>query len=382
MIFCHLSCINSDDSDKEKESLKVSIDQKSKELELAKREVELMRVKDSMRNVKESSEEIELADLYDDVKGSVYLIYTTDNVKVSQGSAFVINSKGDAISNYHVFKNASEAVAINHAGQKYMIDRIYEYDEENDYIVFRIGPNYEGMKYAKLASEISRTGDQCFAIGNPEGLTQTLSTGIISSYRSGGRIIQTTTEITHGSSGGPLFNLKGEVIGITTSGIGEANLNFAINIDRLPLGKYFSKNANHTFNELQTLNAGDRVRVVELLNKYHSAILAGDFNATISCLSENLLRFYRQFNIASKEAITEDFNYKNRRGIVPREIRVDWNSLKLESSNENIVGSFNMEYIIQRDDVNKASKFDLKIYFEIDSDFKISSIYEDILSKY
>jgi serine protease Do len=47
--------------------------------------------------------------------------------------------------------------------------------------------------------------------------------------------IQTTTEITHGSSGGPLFNMKGEVIGITTSGIGEANLNFAMNIQKLSI---------------------------------------------------------------------------------------------------------------------------------------------------
>ena len=46
-------------------------------------------------------------------------------------------------------------------------------------------------------------------------------------------LIQTTTAITHGSSGGPLFNMKGEVIGITTSGVGEGDLNFAMNMQKL-----------------------------------------------------------------------------------------------------------------------------------------------------
>jgi len=61
-------------------------------------------------------------------------------------------------------------------------------------------------------------------------LSQTLSTGIISGFREDGNLIQTTAEITYGSSGGALFNKRGEVIGMTTSGFGNASLNFAINI--------------------------------------------------------------------------------------------------------------------------------------------------------
>lgn len=77
-----------------------------------------------------------------------------------------------------------------------------------------------------------------FAIGNPKGLESTLSTGIVSSIRSSDHLIQTTAEITHGSSGGPLFNMKGEVIGITSAGLGEANLNFAVDIRSLNLSGY------------------------------------------------------------------------------------------------------------------------------------------------
>lgn len=82
---------------------------------------------------------------------------------------------------------------------------------------------------------MTNVGEDVFAIGNPKGLEHTLSKGIVSSYRENNTMIQTTTEITHGSSGGPLFNMQGEVIGITTSGVGEANLNFAMNIQILDL---------------------------------------------------------------------------------------------------------------------------------------------------
>ncbi|MBK8111356.1 MAG: serine protease [Saprospiraceae bacterium] len=86
-----------------------------------------------------------------------------------------------------------------------------------------------------LLQKKSPIGQSCFAIGNPKGLVNTLSTGIISSLRKNGDVIQTTAEITQGSSGGPLFNADGEVIGITTAGLEEANLNFAVSILSLDL---------------------------------------------------------------------------------------------------------------------------------------------------
>ena len=81
-------------------------------------------------------------------------------------------------------------------------------------------------------------GEKVFAITNPEGLEKTLSDGIISALRENKKLIQTTTPITHGSSGGPLFNFRGEVIGITTKGLQEGSLFFAININNLNLIGY------------------------------------------------------------------------------------------------------------------------------------------------
>jgi serine protease Do len=107
-----------------------------------------------------------------------------------------------------------------------------------DYIIFKVAGFGQSFPYLRLANSIPKVGENVFAIGNPKGLDHTLSTGIVSALRQNNAIIQTTTEITHGSSGGPLFNMQGEVIGITTAGLGEANLNFAVNVVGLGFENY------------------------------------------------------------------------------------------------------------------------------------------------
>jgi len=109
-----------------------------------------------------------------------------------------------------------------------MISEIANYSKKSDYVVFKISnsaSNY--FKPVKFAKSNPKIGEDCFAIGNPRGLTQTLSKGIISGYSK--NYIQTTAQITHGSSGGGLFNNDGEVVGITTMGFKDADLNFALN---------------------------------------------------------------------------------------------------------------------------------------------------------
>lgn len=184
-----------------------------------------------------------LRTLYEDCRKSVLILVTFDENEqgLAQGSAFVIGENGLGISNYHVFENANAVVAIDYEGNRYLITEFYNYDEALDYIYFRV-PNYS-LPVLNIAPILPNIGDQCFAIGAPYGLDQTLSTGIISAYRSNSNIIQTSAEITHGSSGGPLFNAIGQVIGITSSGRGEANLNFAVNLLILPIAvTYYTDN--------------------------------------------------------------------------------------------------------------------------------------------
>lgn len=203
-----------------------------KEKEIALKQQEINELKSDHRKDLNN-----LPELYQKVKSSVYLIYTLKSDGISQGSAFVINKEGVAVSNYHVFESASEAIAINENNQKFQINEILSYNKELDYVIFRLN-TFTELPFVQIANALPAVGEKCFAVGNPEGLTQTLSMGVISSYRDELKMIQTNTEITHGSSGGPLFNSFGEVIGITTMGRNQANLNFAININRVPTSRY------------------------------------------------------------------------------------------------------------------------------------------------
>ena len=179
--------------------------------------------------------------LYNKYKSSVFIIYTSDGFDGYQGTGFFISKSGIAISNYHVFKGTSQGLEVieTYNGKKLKIEKVLSKSDENDYIIFKVGlSGYNINNPIPISFQEPQIGEEVFEIVNPMGLESTLSAGIISGYRDKKQYIQTTTEITHGSSGGPLLNMRGEVVGITTAGLGEANLNFAINIKNLPLQNY------------------------------------------------------------------------------------------------------------------------------------------------
>ena len=181
----------------------------------------------------EKTEASTLNNLYQDNKEAVFLIYTSDGQEYHQGSGFFISADGIGISNYHVFEGTfkgKELIKLLN-GQEYKIAKVLASNKELDYIVFQVeAGGDEKFPFLAISNSYPVIGDNVFAIGNPKGLESTLSTGIISSLRTDVHLIQTTAEITNGSSGGPLFNMNGAVIGITSSGMGEANLNFAVDI--------------------------------------------------------------------------------------------------------------------------------------------------------
>ena len=212
-----------------------------------------------------------LSQMFKVIKPAVFLIITSDGHNYSQGSGFFISPNGIAISNYHVFKGTTiglEIIKLSN-GKEFKISEVLSKNEDKDYIIFRVNIN-QSVDYIHIAENKSEIGDNVFSIGNPRGLEHSLSTGIVSSYRENDNIIQTTTEIDHGSSGGPLMNLNGEVIGITSSGFEATNLNFAVNIQIVPYNRYIKKkvatkpsksvnlhNSNFTFKKsLPTTSSG------------------------------------------------------------------------------------------------------------------------------
>jgi serine protease Do len=183
----------------------------------------------------------DLSKLFLKCKKPVFMVFTSDKINTSQGSGFFINSSGVAVSNYHVFEGTyfTKARIYTEDGKTYEVEKVLEKNKEDDYIIFKVKNPYN-VKFPFVNTSFLEPieGEKVFAITNPVGLEKTLSDGIISAFRENKDLIQTTTPITHGSSGGPLFNMRGEVIGITTKGLQEGSLFFAINIKRLNLIPY------------------------------------------------------------------------------------------------------------------------------------------------
>lgn len=140
----------------------------------------------------------------------------------SLGSGFVIDPSGIVITNNHVIADANEVTVIFNDGQKLKAE-ILGKDQKVDVAVLRVKPE-KPLKAVKFGdSDKARVGDWVLAVGNPFGLGGSVTAGIVSARNrnidSGpyDNYIQTDAAINKGNSGGPLFNMDGDVIGINTA---------------------------------------------------------------------------------------------------------------------------------------------------------------------
>ncbi len=150
------------------------------------------------------------------------------------GSGVIIDAeKGYVITNYHVIHEADEIKVTLNNGKEYLAEKIGQ-DQQSDIALLKI--DAKNLTEIKLAnSDELRVGDFTIAIGNPFGLGQTVTSGIVSALgRSGLNIenyenfIQTDAAINSGNSGGALLNLNGELIGINTAILGPNGGNIGI----------------------------------------------------------------------------------------------------------------------------------------------------------
>ena len=180
-----------------------------------------------------------LPSLIKKIKPSTVIIFVYDDKGefLKLGSGFFISQNGDVITNYHVIQGASSAEIKTADGKTYPITYILAWDEKND--VIRLSANIPSSSVypLSLSKNIPEVGEKIIVYGSPLGLENTVSDGIVSAIRDVpdyGRIIQITAPISPGSSGSPVLNLKGEVIGIATFQMIEGqNLNFAIPSKRI-----------------------------------------------------------------------------------------------------------------------------------------------------
>lgn len=187
---------------------------------------------------------------------SVVMITTTTLVEVKDfffglvgyqpvqglGSGVIFRQDGHILTNYHVIEKAEEIIVVLSDGREFPA-KLVGADPNNDLAVLKIeGDNYPVAKFGSSAD--LRVGQLAIAIGNPigEGLKNTVTAGVISavnrSIATGEKsalrdLIQTDASINPGNSGGPLLNSRGEVIGINTAIIKDAQgIGFAIPIDK------------------------------------------------------------------------------------------------------------------------------------------------------
>ncbi|MDI6880990.1 MAG: cell wall-binding repeat-containing protein [Desulfitobacteriaceae bacterium] len=164
---------------------------------------------------------------------SVALIVTYDAQQqpLALGSGF-LTTDGKVVTNYHVVKGAA-SVKVTVNNKSYTLTSLTAYNEARDVAVLKL-PETPAEAVTIADSSQVAAGEDVVAIGAPEGLSNTVSTGIVSSASrnvNGQEWIQITAPVSHGSSGGPVFNDRGEVIGMVTWGFaaGEAqNLNFIV----------------------------------------------------------------------------------------------------------------------------------------------------------
>lgn len=159
--------------------------------------------------------------------------YNDEGQKLGQGSGFILSPRGQVLTNYHVIRGASRMQARMHDQSVHEVEYIAGFDMQHDVAALKIAG--DGLPSIPIGSASTvKTGDHVTALGAPLGLENTLSDGIVSAVREAGnfRILQTTAPISHGSSGGPLFDDYGNVVALAVATIqaGE-NLNFAVPVD-------------------------------------------------------------------------------------------------------------------------------------------------------
>ena len=161
----------------------------------------------------------------------------TERKASSLGSGFIINKNGTVITNNHVINNAEDIIVK--VGKKEYKAKVLGADPYSDLAVLKIETKEKFIPVKFGNSDKARVGDWVVAIGNPFGLGGTVTSGIISARNRDINLtryddfIQTDASINQGNSGGPLFNLNGDVVGINTAIIapgqsGSIGIGFAI----------------------------------------------------------------------------------------------------------------------------------------------------------
>ena len=161
------------------------------------------------------------------------------------GTGFFISPDGLVVTNFHVIRSAASLAAINNSGALFLFEKIVAEPTGVDLAILKFRAN--DVPFLRLGDSTDKVeGEKVIVIGNPSGFLGTVSEGVISGFRENRYLIQITAPISHGSSGSPVMDENGQVIGVATwlRELGQ-NSNLAIAVEKVSAAVGWStKNAS------------------------------------------------------------------------------------------------------------------------------------------
>lgn len=159
------------------------------------------------------------------------IAYNALNEMVYQGSGFFITPGGRFLTNFHVLTSAARAEVRTAAGQCTPVKGVVAADRDWDLLVAEVEFPLEGTSSLNISGTVPEVGERVAVVGSPLGLEQTLSVGVVSAVRRlpDGTYLQISAPLSPGSSGSPVVNMAGEVVGVASLQVSKGqNLNFAV----------------------------------------------------------------------------------------------------------------------------------------------------------
>ncbi len=226
------------------------------------------------------SQSLKPEEIFDLYNKSVVVVYPFDfnGESMGQGSGVILKDKGMMITNFHVFAGAEKMIIV-HGEDTISYDGIVGVDVDKDILIAMVS-GYECENIPLGNSDNVKIGEEIYAFGSPMGLENSITKGIVSGYREKlgeekGTFIQIDAALAPGSSGGAVFNSRGELIGITSSGYKGSNLNFAIPINIVmttDMGNYSDQKKlqalNYFYQGKNLYEEGENTKAADYFTKY------------------------------------------------------------------------------------------------------------------
>jgi len=221
-----------------------------------------------------------------------------DTEHCAEGTGFFI-AKDKVVTNSHVVENKAKAQFETHDGEVHNVKSVYASDFKNDLVILQLEKEVENARSIKFAKEAAQPGDKLFTIGHPNGLYYSYSEGVASASRNDEGLentlqmlentLQMTVPISMGSSGGPVLNETGELVGVISFYMeGGQNLNFAISKEVLEAMKENQMSlADYSMNVQEQLYG----MIDEAYAKVNKALMTDDTNTVYSVVEELLGKY-------------------------------------------------------------------------------------------